>query len=74
MVEVTVALIASVPITIGAVVALRRMPSTAKANAVRLQTSNGQTVGEMVEETHHDVKEIRTWLVDHMRDNERHKV
>ncbi len=58
----------AIPATILAGAAWRSAGKARKATA----TSNGMTTGAMVEETHHDVKEIRTWLVDHMRDNERH--
>ncbi len=70
MIEVTVASIGAVALV--AVAYVRRPDRSAKETSARLATSNGQTVGEMVEETHSDVKEIRTWLVDHMRDNVRH--
>ena len=71
MVEVIVAAIGAVAL-IGVAYIRRPREPVATENAARLATSNGQTVGEMVEETHHDVKEIRTWLVDHIRDETRH--
>ncbi len=62
------AMLVAVPATILAGAAWRNAGKAKKATA----TSNGMTTGEMVEETHSDVKEMRTWLIDHIRDRELH--
>ncbi len=58
----------AIPATILAGAAWRSAGKARKST----ETTNGMTTGAMVEETHNDVKEIRTWLIDHLRDRELH--
>lgn len=46
-----------------------RAAAAARQNSSQMQTSNGHTLGEQVDEIRDDVKLIRIWHVEHVRDH-----